>query len=569
MLFVGTSFNGSVVGKALKGPICTYEHSGGVNTDHSHYAAVVAATLAHELGHNFGMQHDEDGKCNCPEEKCIMSASSSPTSPKFWSSCSIDYLEDSRKHGYLDCLKNKPLHLFGPVCGNGFVEEGEDCDPGVPISSFSGRNRKNTSNKNCTNGLQNCDLVNRCCDRLTCKFTVNSTCSDGPCCDRSSCSIIDATVSKICRPRHNECDLEETCDGISEFCPDNVYYHDGIECTSTLNADNHKLNINRTRAYCYKGKCASHESQCQLLWGPTGQVSKDICFNQNVQGNTSGNCGYDRSNKIYRPCDEDDKFCGMLHCMHHQEGLDKDKKGTGKLEYGFEQASLLSRSYYTLSSKPTIDCRGAIIDAGPGNRDPGLVPDGAACGNQRMCVNTRCIPLDDVFSQDWCPSGCNGNGICDNRGVCHCNDGTKGTSCFRLFGAGFHFSVALYMILFFVPLVALIIYVINHFQEDIKNWWFLQNRKKALKNRAKKESNRRNLKLPHATDRNNISISHPLPLETKAAPAYDPTVDPWGDTSGGYRLENIRREESSNNRVVANGDMRPGKFLVLDFPVNY
>ena len=28
-------FTGGVVGKALKGPICTYEFSGGVNMDHS------------------------------------------------------------------------------------------------------------------------------------------------------------------------------------------------------------------------------------------------------------------------------------------------------------------------------------------------------------------------------------------------------------------------------------------------------------------------------------------------------------------------------------------------------
>lgn len=43
-LITGASFNGGVVGKALKGPICTFEYSGGVNTDHSHIIGLVATT---------------------------------------------------------------------------------------------------------------------------------------------------------------------------------------------------------------------------------------------------------------------------------------------------------------------------------------------------------------------------------------------------------------------------------------------------------------------------------------------------------------------------------------------
>lgn len=54
--FVSSKFNfdSGVVGKALKGPICTYEYSGGVNTDHSSVIGLVATTVAHEMGHNFG-----------------------------------------------------------------------------------------------------------------------------------------------------------------------------------------------------------------------------------------------------------------------------------------------------------------------------------------------------------------------------------------------------------------------------------------------------------------------------------------------------------------------------------
>lgn len=68
-------FDGGVVGKALKGPICTFEYSGGIFMDHSSVVGLVATTVAHELGHNFGMEHDRSD-CECPDDRCIMAPSS-------------------------------------------------------------------------------------------------------------------------------------------------------------------------------------------------------------------------------------------------------------------------------------------------------------------------------------------------------------------------------------------------------------------------------------------------------------------------------------------------------------
>ncbi|RCN49898.1 reprolysin family zinc metalloprotease, partial [Ancylostoma caninum] len=70
-------FEANVVGKAFKGTMCSYDYSGGVDVDHSGNAAVVAATVAHEMGHNFGMEHDVDygTTCSCPGSHCIMSPS--------------------------------------------------------------------------------------------------------------------------------------------------------------------------------------------------------------------------------------------------------------------------------------------------------------------------------------------------------------------------------------------------------------------------------------------------------------------------------------------------------------
>lgn len=81
--------------------------------------------------------------------------------PTDWSSCSKDYLAVAFGHGMDYCLRNKPEKLFdGAVCGNGFVEPGEECDCGLK---------------------ERCD--NPCCDYATCKLHSNATCATGLCCN--------------------------------------------------------------------------------------------------------------------------------------------------------------------------------------------------------------------------------------------------------------------------------------------------------------------------------------------------------------------------------------------------
>ena len=66
----------------------------------------VAMTVAHELGHNLGMDHDTD-TCSCPDT-CLMSRAALNTQSTFWSSCSHQYLELAFNRGMDYCLKNIP-----------------------------------------------------------------------------------------------------------------------------------------------------------------------------------------------------------------------------------------------------------------------------------------------------------------------------------------------------------------------------------------------------------------------------------------------------------------------------
>lgn len=42
--------------------------------DHNDRAIAVGATLAHEMGHNLGMDHDDSSACICSGDSCIMAA---------------------------------------------------------------------------------------------------------------------------------------------------------------------------------------------------------------------------------------------------------------------------------------------------------------------------------------------------------------------------------------------------------------------------------------------------------------------------------------------------------------
>ncbi|GAA6109883.1 zinc metalloproteinase-disintegrin-like crotastatin [Tachysurus ichikawai] len=273
-LLTGIDFEGSTVGLAFIGTLCT-GHSTGVIQNHNPNAIAVGATLAHELGHNLGMNHDTSS-CVCSEDSCIMTAALSYTIPRLFSSCSINQFEQYLNSRSLECLLDKPQPtalVQPPVCGNGFRERGEECDCG--------------SVKECTNP---------CCNATTCRLTKGSMCAEGECC--VDCKMADATL--MCRAKRDECDLPEYCTGNSPTCPEDVFAVNGLQCK---NGD----------GYCYNGQCPRLQDQCIKMWGPDAVVGGDFCYNQNTRGTYYAYCVWP-INGTYIGCQKQDVKCGKLFC---------------------------------------------------------------------------------------------------------------------------------------------------------------------------------------------------------------------------------------------------------------
>ncbi|XP_021083713.1 disintegrin and metalloproteinase domain-containing protein 8 isoform X2 [Mesocricetus auratus] len=276
-LITGLDFIGTTVGLAKVSALCSRQ-SGAVNQDHSRNPIGVASTMAHELGHNLGMTHDENIQgCYCPVPRerggCIMTESFGSVFPKKFSRCSKDDLESFVVKPQTSCLTNFPdVNRFvgGPVCGNGFVERGEQCDCGAPQ-----------------------DCTNPCCNATTCQLAKGAECADGACCHR--CKV--KRAGELCRPRKDRCDLEEYCDGQKPTCPEDAFQQNGTPCPG---------------GYCFNGHCPTLTQQCQSLWGPGAQAASDSCFAYKIPRGCNGNIYPSSMNQ-----------CGVLYCEGGQKPLER------------------------------------------------------------------------------------------------------------------------------------------------------------------------------------------------------------------------------------------------------
>ncbi|XP_063818297.1 disintegrin and metalloproteinase domain-containing protein 12 [Pseudophryne corroboree] len=373
-LVSGVYFQGTTIGMAPIMSMCTADKSGGVVLDHSDNSLGAAVTLAHEIGHNFGMNHDTlERGCNCKgydKGGCIMTPSTAYPFPTVFSSCSKKDLDTSLEKGVGMCLYNMPevTESFGEhKCGNGYVEEGEQCDCGEPE-----------------------ECMNPCCNASTCLLIPGAVCGYGLCCE--DCKLKPGGTP--CRDASNFCDLPEFCTGTSAHCPANVYLHDGQPC--------HKID-----GYCYSGMCQTHEQQCITLWGQGAKPAPGICFERvNSAGDPYGNCGKDSAGSFMK-CESRDAKCGKIQC---QGGASRPVIGTNAVSI---------ETNIPLQEGGKILCRGTHVYLGDDMPDPGLVLAGTKCGHGKICLDRQCQNISTFGMQD-CAAKCHGHGVCNNKKNCHC-----------------------------------------------------------------------------------------------------------------------------------------------------
>uniref|UniRef100_A0A2K6JZB7 ADAM metallopeptidase domain 28 n=1 Tax=Rhinopithecus bieti TaxID=61621 RepID=A0A2K6JZB7_RHIBE len=280
-LITATEFAGMTVGLAFMSTMCSPYHSVGVVQDHSDNLLRVAGTMAHEMGHNFGMFHD-NYSCKCPSTICVMDKALSFYIPTDFSSCSRVSYDKFFEDKLSNCLFNAPLPteiISTPICGNQMVEMGEDCDCGT--------------SEECTN---------ICCDAKTCKIKAGFQCVSGECCEK--CQFKKAGM--VCRPAKDECDLPEMCDGKSGNCPDDRFRVNGFPC-------------HHGKGYCLMGACPTLQEQCTELWGPGTEVADQSCYNRNEGGSKYGYCR--RVDDTLIPCKANDTMCGKLFCQGGSDNL--------------------------------------------------------------------------------------------------------------------------------------------------------------------------------------------------------------------------------------------------------
>ncbi|XP_045066658.1 disintegrin and metalloproteinase domain-containing protein 33, partial [Coregonus clupeaformis] len=434
-LLTGVIFKGTTIGMAPLEGMCSLENSGGINVDHSDLPIGAAATMAHEIGHNFGMSHDQEGCCveaTAEQGGCVMAAATGHPFPRVFSRCSKRDLDNYFQKGGGMCLFNMPDMkdlVGGKRCGNGFVEDGEECDCGEP--------------EECTND---------CCNANNCTLKEEAQCAHGVCCE--GCKLKQAGT--MCRGPAGACDLPEYCTGGSPYCPSNVYLLDGSSCQYG-------------HAYCYNGMCLTHEQQCLQLWGYGARPAHNACFQDvNAAGNAFGNCGKDRQGN-YMKCQKSDAKCGKIQC----HSAAKKPKGT----------NAVSIDTTIRTDGMEVKCRGTYVyttQDGQGDLpDPGLVMTGTKCGEGKVCRDRRC--QNASFTElESCITRCHGHGVCNSNGNCHCNRGWAPPFCEKLGLGGsvdsgpiqYHSQLGLVVALLFVFLVLLPGILITFYCYKIKSSYY-------------------------------------------------------------------------------------------------
>ncbi|KAM4593630.1 disintegrin and metalloproteinase domain-containing protein 10 [Odontesthes bonariensis] len=165
-------------------------------------------TFAHEVGHNFGSPHDSGIECTPGESKQQLSkergnyimyaraTSGDKQNNNRFSICSIRNITAVLTRKRDNCF----VESGQPICGNGLVEDGEQCDCG-----YSDQCKDSC----CYNANEE--------EGKKCKLKPGKICSpsQGPCCT-PECTFKGSDAT--CR-LESECALHGQCNGITAMCP--------------------------------------------------------------------------------------------------------------------------------------------------------------------------------------------------------------------------------------------------------------------------------------------------------------------------------------------------------------
>uniref|UniRef100_A0A2R8MEP3 ADAM metallopeptidase domain 7 n=1 Tax=Callithrix jacchus TaxID=9483 RepID=A0A2R8MEP3_CALJA len=398
-----------VQGISYPGGMCLPYYSSSVIKDLLPDTNIVANRMAHQLGHNLGMQHDEF-PCTCPSGKCVMDSDGSIPALKF-SKCSQDQYQQYLKDYKPTCMLDIPFpYKFNDFqyCGNKKVDEGEECDCGT--------------GQECTNP---------CCDAHTCVLKPGFTCAEGECCE--SCQIKKA--GSICRPAKDECDFPEMCTGHSPACPTDQFRVNGFPCKNS-------------EGYCFMGKCPTRGDQCSELFDDEAIESHDICYEMNTKGNKFGYCK-NKENR-FLPCEEKDIRCGKIYCTggDHSSVLGEDK------------------TYHLTDPQQNVTVKCKTIFLYHDSRDVGLVASGTKCGEGMVCSTGECLNMEKVYNSINCPSQCHEIAMDDHGLHCHCEEGQAPEALEELFNVTnvVFLAVVLALVIIGIGVVILLI----RYQNSIK-----------------------------------------------------------------------------------------------------
>ncbi|XP_022109880.1 disintegrin and metalloproteinase domain-containing protein 10-like [Acanthaster planci] len=180
-------------------------------------------TLAHEIGHSFGSNHDPmDNQVCSPggtSGNYLMFAHASSgvlANNDDFSICSIDEITRVLRSVFMGVSKRNCFVEQSSVtlCGNGILEENEMCDCGYEgMCGDSCCIAQNAEN----------NRVNAC------QLTSTAMCSpqQGDCCDPMTCSY--QPISHVCKTE-DECSLSANCTGNSVRCSNAVSRPDSTKC---------------------------------------------------------------------------------------------------------------------------------------------------------------------------------------------------------------------------------------------------------------------------------------------------------------------------------------------------